>query len=76
MATLRTDDFEFFAVVYCDVVAKGMTEGDVMTAIQAKFLAIQGPLQNVSQQFRALVSFFVFICHSCLQNKESPTTFR
>jgi hypothetical protein len=49
MPALAANDFEFLAIVYCDVVAKRMAEGDVMTAIQAKLFAIQCPLQNVSQ---------------------------
>lgn len=72
MSTLAANDFVFLAVVNCDVVAKGMTKGNVMPTIQAKLFAIQCPLQNVSQQFSALVSFFIFICHSCLLKNKSP----
>ncbi len=52
-----------------------MAEGDVVPAVESKLFPIQGPLQNVSQQFLSLISFLFIICHGCLQNNESPPPF-
>jgi hypothetical protein len=74
MPALAANDFEFFSIVNRDVVSQEMSEGDVVSTVESKLFPIQGPLQNVSQQFLALVSFFFIICHSCLLKNKSPAT--
>jgi hypothetical protein len=72
MTALGTDDLEFLAIVNGQVVSKVVAEGHVVPAIQTEFPAGKDPVEDVPEQFRAFVAFFVLFRHGCLRNKESP----
>jgi hypothetical protein len=72
MTALGTDDFEFLAIVNGHVVSKVVSEGYKMPAIQLELPSGKYPVEDVPEQFRAFVAFFVLFRHGCLRNKESP----
>jgi hypothetical protein len=72
IATLAANNFEFFAVVNCNIVAQVMAKCNIMAALESEFLAFENPHQDVFQEFGLAVLSPLFVCHIHLPENRSP----
>jgi len=73
IAALAANDFEFFAVVNCDVISEVGSKSDVMPTLQAEFPALQHSHQDFSQLLGFSIAGFLFFCHVVLHKNRKPS---
>ena len=74
IATLATNNFEFSAIINCNVVAQIMAKCDIMTAFEFEFLTFENPHQDVFQELGLAVLTPLFVCHMHLPKYKTPPT--
>jgi hypothetical protein len=69
ISAFGADNFQFFAIIYCDIIAETLMESDVMSAIEPEFFTFKSFVQNASQFVSALIKALFFFGHAAFSLK-------